>query len=299
MHCLIIGQTGQLAKALQDEVQGGVFTADFLDRNALDLSGSRNDIVSALSKHLNQADAIIIAAAYTAVDNAEKDYTTALAVNGVAPGLIAAEAATRNIPVLHVSTDYVFAGDGTQPYKTDSPIDPLNGYGRSKAAGEIAVLNANPNAAVLRTSWVYDGTGKNFMTTMLRLAKSRDTIGVVADQIGRPTYAVDLARACVIATRALVDRKQGVTGVFHVSNTGPPISWADFARAIFDGAAHTIPHAMTVNGIPSSEFPTPAKRPTYSVMDTTAFEGRFGMDLPEWRNGLARALQSYRKAQDG
>lgn len=295
MHCLIIGQTSQLAKALRAEVNAGIFTADFLGRSALDLSESHAAIIAALTEPLARADVVIIAAAFTAVDKAEEDYDKGLAVNGAAPGFIAAAAAARNIPVVFVSIDYVFAGDGAYPYQADSPLDLINAYGRSKAAGETAVLSANSKGAILCTSWVYDGTGKNFMTAMLRAAESRDTLGVVADQIGRPTYAEDLARACMTTAKALFEKKNGVTGIFHVSNTGEPISWADFARAIFMAAGDTLPRAITGNVILSCDYPTPAKRPTYSVMDTILFESTFSAPLPHWRDGLARALQERKR----
>jgi dTDP-4-dehydrorhamnose reductase len=222
------------------------------------------------------------------VDAAEADYDTALAVNGAAPGVIAAAAAKAGIPVIYISTDYVFQGDANTPYGPEHPVEPLNAYGRSKAKGEHAVLSAQPNAAILRTSWVYDGTGKNFLTTMLRLAETREVLSVVNDQTGRPTYVRDLARATLCAAHHLIDGQQTASGIFHVSNTGEPISWADFATAIFTAARLT----TTVASIPTSEYPTPAQRPTYSVMDTAKFETVFLMPLPHWRDGLARALKA-------
>lgn len=290
MHYLVIGKTGQLARAIQSELDGSDHTATYLDRTACNLSASENMVLSAIDPHLSSVDAIIIAAAYTAVDQAEADYDTALAVNGRAPGVIAKAAASANLPVVHVSTDYVFDGQATMPYPTDMPVDPLNAYGRSKAEGEKAVRDAQPRSAVLRTSWVYDGTGKNFMTTMLRLGETRDALSVVADQIGRPTYARDLAKACLSAADALVAGETAAAGIFHVSNSGDPISWADFARAIFEATTDERDHTLTVTDIPSSEFPTPAKRPAYSVMELASFESAFDFALPDWQSGLERAL---------
>lgn len=287
MHYLIIGQTGQLSRALAAELDDHAITAQFLSRQDCDLAAPAETIRSALAGPMARADCVILAAAYTAVDAAEADYDTALAVNGTAPGVIAAAAAKAGIPVVHISTDYVFQGNARTPYHPDHPIAPLNAYGRSKAKGEHAVLSAQPNAAILRTSWVYDGSGKNFLTTMLRLAETRDVLSVVNDQIGRPTYARDLARATLCAARHLIDGQQAASGIFHVSNTGEPISWADFATALFTAVGRE----TTVIGIPASKYPTPAQRPGYSVMDTTKFETTCLMPLPHWRDGLARALK--------
>ncbi len=293
MRLLVIGKTGQLAQALAREASEQGLDAVFLDREACDLSWPEDRLEAALLEPMRTADAVIIAAAYTAVDKAEEDEDTAMAVNGRAPGSIAKLTAQHDLPLVHVSTDYVFAGTATTPYKTDDPVDPLNTYGRSKEAGERAVLAANPRSAVLRTSWVYDGTNGNFATTMLRLAESRDTLNVVDDQIGRPTYARDLARACLAAARRLASDEDAPTGLFHVSNTGEPVSWAGFARAIFKAAGVD---GTEVAGIPSRDYPTPAPRPAWSVMDTERFETAFGTDLPDWRDGLRRAMAERRTA---
>jgi dTDP-4-dehydrorhamnose reductase len=287
VHYLIIGKTGQLAQAIGVELAQSDVSAEFLSRQDCDLSASAEIICGALAGLLLGADCVIIAAADTAVDAAETNYDTALAVNSTAPGVIATLAAKAGVPVVYISTDYVFQGDANTPYQPGDPIAPLNAYGRSKAKGEHAVLSAQANVAILRTSWVYDGASKNFLTTMLRLAETNDIIRVVNDQIGRPTYARDLARATLCAARHLIEGKPAAAGIFHVSNGGEPISWAEFATAIFKAAGTT----TTVTGIPSSEYPTPAQRPAYSVLDTAKFETSFSMPLPHWRDGLARALQ--------
>ncbi|MGB3455676.1 MAG: dTDP-4-dehydrorhamnose reductase [Litorimonas sp.] len=287
MSLLVIGKTGQLSRALARETDAQGVQAAFLDRQACDLSWPSERIRSALSLQLDKADAVILSAAYTAVDKAEEEETAATAVNAEAPGIIARLCAEHAVPIVHLSTDYVFAGEACEPYTSDHPVEPLNAYGRSKEAGERDVRAANPRHAILRTSWVYDGTNRNFLTTMLRLAEAHDRLTVVDDQIGRPTYAGDLARACLAAVRKLTGDSTFPGGTYHVSNTGDPVSWAGFARAIFEAAGVD---SVEVVGIPTVEYPTPAKRPAWSVMDVGAFEAAFGLDLPEWRNGLARAM---------
>lgn len=270
---LVIGRTGQLARALGRVLDGR--NAVFLDREALDLSRPVTELPS--------ASGVIIAAAYTAVDKAESEPDLATRVNATAVGEIAALCAQTDTPVVHVSTDYVFSGEGHTPWRPDDATAPLGAYGRSKLAGEEALRASGARHAILRTSWVFDGTGGNFLTTMLRLSETRDTLGVVDDQIGRPTYAGHLAEACVAALGGLSD---ATAGTYHVSNSGEPVSWADFATAIFDEAGVD----MTVNRIPSSDYPTPAKRPAWSVMDIADFEAVFGYTLPHWREGLRAAF---------
>lgn len=297
MHLLVIGESGQLARAIAAEASEGGFTADFLNREACDLSGTETELRAALTAPIAKADGIIIAAAYTAVDQAESDQKTAFKVNAQAPGLIGAVAAEADIPVVHVSTDYVFNGAAHTPYAPDAPRKPINIYGHSKANGELALQKSQPRSAILRTSWVYDATGQNFMTTMLRLAETHDTLSIVDDQIGRPTYAPDLARACIRAAEKLIAGNTKAAGIFHVSNSGDAISWADFAVAIFKAAKDITP--PTVTGIPTSDYPTPAERPLYSVMDIDPFEETFDFALPDWQDGLHRAMQARTETQKG
>lgn len=289
MKLLVIGKTGQLARAITAEAPSAVF----LDRQACDLSWSADDLSSALTEPLKHAEAVILAAAYTAVDQAESDEVTAHAVNAVAPGIIAELTAERELPLVHVSTDYVFKGQSDTPYHPDNPTDPINVYGQTKRDGEIAVLSANPRAAILRTSWVYDAAGKNFMTTMLKLGETRDRLTIVSDQIGRPTFAPDLAGAALRAAQGLLEKSADASGLFHVSNSGPAISWADFARTIFERAERygaTIPEVVD---IPSRDYPTPATRPAYSVLDLEPFERAFDFQLPDWSDSLDRAISQY------
>ena len=288
-HITIIGKTGQLARALIHEAELSGVKINSLDRTACDLSGSTPKIEAVIDS-LPATDAIIIAAAYTAVDDAETERSTALAVNAHAPGTIGRAAKKRNIPVVHISTDYVFAGDSCAPYRPEEDLNPVNFYGLSKAKGENALMLAQPRSTILRTSWVYDTTGKNFLTTMLRLAQTRTELSVVYDQIGRPTFAGDLAKASLKAAKALIGNQEDAKGVFHVSNTGDPISWADFATEIFVISEGNIGHKVTISSIPSADYPTPAKRPAWSVLDVSKFEDVFDFQLPHWRDALKRAI---------
>ena len=291
-HIVVIGKTGQLARALSAQAGQLGYEVTSYGRDACDLSASEDEI-RAFAKTLPQCEAIIMAAAYTAVDAAEDDIDAAFQVNGVAPGVFAELCHVRSIPIIHVSTDYVFAGNAKAPIKPDEPTDPINVYGRSKLAGEQAVLNSGARAAILRTSWVFDGTGKNFLTTMLRLAQTRDQLSVVADQIGRPTYAGHLAGACFVALNMLAENAHLQGGIYHVSGTGLETTWADFAKAIFSATKDTRAHIVNVTPIPSSDYPTPAKRPAYSVLDTRDFEQSFNIALPSWHDGLSAALQAW------
>ena len=295
---IVIGQSGQLARALAPRLDTKGYKAQCLSRNDLDLCLPELGLKEKLSA-LPPCDAIILAAAYTAVDKAEDEADLALKINGVAPGVIAAYCAEQNIPLVHISTDYVFKGDANTPYTHNTPTYPINHYGASKLAGEHAITASGARAAILRTSWVFDGTGKNFMTTMLRLGADRDTLGVVADQLGRPTFAGHLADAAIAAAEALCNDNSAAQGIFHVSGTGPIISWADFAIAIFDRTADLRPHKMTVNPIPSSDYPTPAKRPNYSALDTRLFETVFSHTLPSWQEGLEEALKDIKQTLKG
>ncbi len=291
MRIAIIGQSGQLARALIQQCANSSITATSYDRSALDLTADSEEIERFIDNL--ETDGVIIAAAYTAVDQAETDEATVFAVNAEAPAAIARACARRDISLVHVSTDYVFQGKADTPYTVEAPTQPINAYGRSKLAGEEAVIGAQARAAVLRTSWVYDGSGKNFMTTMLRLAQTRSELNVVADQIGRPTFTRHLADACLAVMKDLQsDESSTVRGIYHVTNSGPPISWADFAAAIFERAHEHLPHHMQVSPIPSRDYPTPAKRPAYSVLDLAKFESRFGA-LPHWREGLEQALKDW------
>lgn len=279
MKILLFGEIGQLGQELirragdvELEVRG-LEEADF----------TRPETCTAFVENTD-ADVVINAVAYTAVDKAEEDEVLAEQINATTPGALARAAAARGLPFVHVSTDYVFDGSGDQPFAVDAPTGPLGAYGRTKLNGEIAVRAAGGVHAILRTSWVVSSHGHNFIKTMLKLGAERDRLTIVADQVGGPTPAAALADACLAAARQLVE-DPSKSGTYHVSG-GPDVSWADFAREIFAQAGIT----CEVADIPSSDYPTPAKRPFNSRMDNSATEAAFGLPRPDWRVGLTEIL---------
>jgi dTDP-4-dehydrorhamnose reductase len=229
-------------------------------------------------------DAVINAAAYTAVDKAESDEKAAQIINADAPAAMAQACAARDIPFVSISTDYVFSGAGNSPWTPADPADPQGVYGHTKRDGEVAIVNAGGRYAVLRTSWVVSAHGNNFVKTMLHLGAEREALTVVADQIGGPTGAAEIAQACIKIAKTLVSEPEK-SGIYHFSGASDT-SWANFARAIFDAA--NIPCAVT--DIPSSDYPTPAKRPLNSRLDCTATEVAFGISRPDWRESLTHIL---------
>jgi dTDP-4-dehydrorhamnose reductase len=273
---LIFGQTGQVARELARLVPD----ATFLGRDRADLS---DPAVCAAAIRQALPRAVINAAAYTAVDRAEAEEALATVINGDAPGAIARECAALDIPFVQISTDYVFDGSGTMARATDAPVAPINAYGRSKLAGEQAVMASGARAVVLRTSWVFSAHGANFVKTMLRLGASRDGLTIVADQVGGPTPAADIARACLTIADALGAGAPG--GIQHFAGA-PDVSWADFATEIFVQAGL----ATRVTPIPSSDYPTPALRPLNSRLDCTGLAA-YGLARPDWRAGLTAVLQ--------
>lgn len=249
--------------------------------------------ILALLSQFNGVDVIINAAAYTSVDQAEEDRVTAYAINAVAPGVIAGYCKANKIPIVQVSTDYVFNGKTKTPYNPEDIANPIGVYGASKYKGELAVKASGCDYAILRTSWVYDATSKNFMTTMLHLAASHDELNVVHDQVGRPTYAGDLARACIVCAIKLLEDASYYAGTYHVSGTGEPVSWADFAREIFQAARPYFQKEVIVNNILSVDYPTNVKRPSYSVLNTQSFEDTFNIQLSEWYPSLYFAVKQW------
>lgn len=279
MRLLVFGQSGQLARDLALNLPSG-WEARFLGRDAADLTDPE---ACAATVAEAPVDLVINAAAYTAVDRAEDDEATAYLVNAEAPGAMARACAGRGLPFLQVSTDYVFDGAGDAPFAPDAPTAPLGAYGRTKLAGEAAVRAAGGPHVILRTSWVFSAHGANFVKTMLRLSESRDRLGVVADQIGGPTPAADIARA-LIAIGAGLAQAPEKSGTYHFAGA-PDVSWADFAREIFARAGR----AVTVEDIPSSAYPTPARRPKNSRLDCDTL-AEFGLTRPDWRAGLDAVL---------
>ena len=272
MKLLVFGKTGQVARELQCLAP----RATYLGRDEADLL---NPAACAAAIAATNAEAIINAAAWTAVDKAETEEAAATTVNGDAPTAMAKAAAAKGIPFLHISTDYVFDGTGTQPFTPDHPTAPLGAYGRSKLAGELGVRAANGPHLILRTSWVVSAHGANFVKTMLRLGRERETLNVVADQIGGPTPAAAIAKALLTAADAMI---QGAPGGTHHFAGQPDTSWADFARAIM--AEANLP--CRINDIPTADYPTPAKRPLNSRLDCSAFTAAFGVPRPDWRQAL-------------
>jgi dTDP-4-dehydrorhamnose reductase len=268
----VFGRSGQVATELQH-----LADVTAVGRARCDLA-STEACAAVIESHAPSA--VINAAAYTAVDRAEEEEALAQAVNGVAPGAMAAACAKRGIPFVHISTDYVFDGSGTTPWAPTAQPAPQSAYGRTKLAGEEAVRAAGGCHAILRTSWVFSAHGSNFVETMLRLAESRDSLNVVADQIGGPTPASAIAEACLsIASQLMEDPTK--SGTYHFSGA-PDVSWYDFARAIFAEAGKD----MSVHPIPTSDYPTPASRPLNSRLECGTTEETFGIARPDWRRGL-------------
>lgn len=275
MRVLVFGRTGQVAREIC--ARAGCAQIEALGREAADLS---DPAACAARVAASDADAVIIAAAYTAVDRAEEEEALALRVNGEAPGAIAAAAARRRIPVVHISTDYVFDGSGTAPFAPDDPTGPLGAYGRTKLAGEEAVRAAGGVHGILRTSWVVSAHGSNFVRTMLRLGAERDRLRVVADQVGGPTPAAAIAELC-LGMAGRLGLEPDLSGTYHFSGA-PDTSWAGFAREIFARAELD----CAVEEIGTADWPTPARRPLNSRLDCAATEAAFGIARPDWRAGL-------------
>lgn len=281
MTILVFGKTGQVARELR-AVAPVMAPIIALGREEADLA-----VPGACATAIDHyaPTAVINAAAYTAVDRAEDEEELATQINGAAPAEMAIACAARNIPFVHLSTDYVFDGGSDAPWRPDDPVAPISAYGRSKLAGEQGVAVAGGRYAILRTSWVFSAHGQNFVKTMLRLGGERDQLRVVADQIGGPTPAASIARACLtIADQLANDR--GKSGTYHFAGA-PDVSWAGFARAIFAQAAL----ACDVADIGTADYPTPARRPANSRLDCSATQAVFGIKQPDWQGGLAAVLQ--------
>ncbi|WP_424942559.1 dTDP-4-dehydrorhamnose reductase [Aliiroseovarius crassostreae] len=284
MKLLVFGKIGQVATELQ-RLAGAGLHVEALPQERADLT-QPEECASLIAQ--TNADAVINAAAYTAVDRAEEEEALAMLINATAPEAMARACADKGVPFLHISTDYVFDGSGDAAWTTQDATGPINAYGRSKLAGDQAVLAAGGNAAILRTSWVFSAHGTNFVKTMLRLADTHDALTVVGDQIGGPTPAADIAAALVSMARAMVDGQQG--GLYHFSGQ-PAASWANFAREIFRQASRDV----TVTDIPTDAYPTPAKRPLNSRLDCSKLEEDFGISPPDWTRGLAQVLNDLKQ----
>jgi dTDP-4-dehydrorhamnose reductase len=277
---LVTGANGQLGRELQAIAPAfPQFTFSFHDRATLNIDNPES-IAATLTRE--QPAWCINCAAYTAVDNAESEKDKAFLINGTAVANLAAACRKNNTRLIHISTDYVFDGQSAIPLKETDPTGPVNTYGASKLEGEHLALQHYPEGTViLRTSWVYSEFGNNFVKTMIRLMKERPAINVVNDQIGSPTYAADLAAAILRIITAPIF----VPGLYHYSNEGQ-LSWYEFALAIRELIGST----CTVNPIPTAQYPTPAKRPHYSLLDKSLIRHTYHLSIPDWHPGLATCI---------
>ncbi len=294
LKLLVFGRTGQVATELR-RLSGPDLAIEALGRDAADLSDPDR---CAAAVAATDADAVINAAAYTAVDRAEQEEALATRVNGDAPGAMARAAAARGLPFLHVSTDYVFDGSGDRPWREDDPVAPLGAYGRSKLAGERAVAAAGGAHVILRTAWVFAGHGANFVRTMLRVGATRERLTVVDDQRGGPTAAADIAAALVAIARAFAAGR-GVSGVFHFAGA-PTVTWRGFAEEIFRQADWIA--APEVAPISTKDWtkdrPAAAARPSNSALDCAKIAQAYGIAQPAWREALATAIGELKEIEN-
>jgi dTDP-4-dehydrorhamnose reductase len=276
---LITGANGQLGREFQ-QLKNNFPEYKFLFVAKDELSIADEQAVNSFFTN-NSINVCINCAAYTAVDKAETEKELATAVNSTAVGYLAKACKNNNAYFFHISTDYVFDGKGTNPYTEIEPTNPVNFYGQTKLNGELNAIKENEHSIIIRTAWVYSSFGNNFVKTMMRLMNERESIGVVNDQYGCPTYAADLAAAIM----QIIISNNFVAGVYHYSNKGK-ISWYDFAK---ENAEQTNSNCM-VNGITTAQFPTPAARPSYSVLDSTKISSTFNIVIPEWKESLKKCL---------
>ncbi len=283
---LVSGANGQLGWEIAQAAElFPNFDFVFVDRNAMDLSNP-NELLSIVE--LFAPDAIINTAAYTAVDKAESENELAHTINAEAVASLARIAKQKNIPFITFSTDYVFNGNATSPYLPDTQLEPVNFYGKTKADGEQMAIAENENTIIIRTSWVFSSHGNNFVKTMMRLMKERDALNIVGDQKGRPTYAKDLAHATIQILIALNEGKN-IRGIYHYANAGET-TWFGFAEKIKALAGLE----CDLKAITSDQFPTPAKRPNYSVLDTQKIEKDLGIEIPSWETALSQCISLFK-----
>ena len=286
---LITGAKGQVGYCLTQQLQGK-HEILAVDRDELDIT-DQSAVKNAVENF--RPDVIINAAAHTAVDRAETEVELSEAINVKGPQYLAEAAKNVGAAILHISTDYVFDGQREGKYKETDATDPQGIYGKTKLEGEQAVAKANDKFIVLRTAWVFGEHGNNFVKTMLRLAKTRNTLGVVADQIGGPTYAGDIAHTLIQIAEKIINGETVEYGVYHF--TGEPyVSWCDFAKAIFDEAIsqNVLEKAPLVNAITTADYPTPAKRPANSCLDLTKIHQVFGIQPSDWQTAL-KNIKAY------
>lgn len=294
MRILLLGANGQVGFALHRSLVAHGEIVATTRSGRLPGSNARCEVADLDQPHSLDAlvrrvapDLVVNAAAYTAVDKAESDRESAWRINAEAVEVLARACTTRGIPLVHYSTDYVFPGDAERPWREDDPTAPLGVYGASKLGGEEAIRSGGCQHLILRTAWVYGARGHNFLRTMLRLGADRDQLRVVSDQIGCPTPAVWIAQATALAISRMGDH----SGTWNLV-AGGETSWHGFATAIFEDAVHAglLERAPEVLPVPTSEYPTPARRPAYSRLDTDRLDGDFGIKLPDWRDGVRQVI---------
>jgi dTDP-4-dehydrorhamnose reductase len=283
---LVTGSNGQLGNELKD-IASSFSQYQFIFTDVDELSIVDNEAVTNWFL-AHQPAYLINCAAYTAVDKAETEKEMNNLINGTAVGVLASAAQKSGTKFIHISTDYVFNGNASQPLNEDDGVDPVNAYGASKLLGEQLTFQNNPESIVLRTSWVYSFYGKNFVKTMMRLMNERESIGVVNDQVGSPTYAADLAWAIM----QIITSNKWIPGIYNFSNEGV-ISWFNFANEI----KRLINSPCIVNPLTTEQFPTPAKRPKYSVLDKTKIQKTFSVQLKDWRESLKECVNKLKADQ--
>ncbi len=287
-NILVTGANGQLGQELRQlETRFGNYRFFFAGRDTLSIDDK--DSIESLFQEF-QPGYCINCAAYTAVDKAESEKESARKINAFGAGFLAEACKEFSTSFIHISTDYVFDGTSSKPYKESDRTSPVNYYGESKLEGEKLVSAVNPESIIIRTSWVYSEFGNNFVKTMLRLMKERDSLNVVDDQIGSPTYAADLAEAIM----KIISSTGGgnAAGIYNYSNEGE-ISWYEFALAINELSGSN----CKVNPISSSQYPTPAKRPQYSLLDKSKIQSQFNLKIPEWKDSLKRCIERLKNSQ--
>ena len=288
MRIVVTGREGQVVRSLLERGPVAGHEVIALGRPELDLAGDAAAIVNAVESA--RVDVIVSAAAYTAVDKAESDSDAAFAVNADGPGAVAKAARKLGVPLIHLSTDYVFDGSKDAPYVEDDMPAPTGVYGASKLAGEEVVLATHANVAILRTAWVYSPFGANFVKTILRLAGDREEVGVVSDQRGNPTSALDIADGVLaVAANLVANNDRALRGTFHMTATGAA-SWAEFAEEVFAESAAVGGPTARVRHIGTADYPTPVKRPANSRLDSTKLADIHGVRLPHWRLSTAEVV---------
>lgn len=284
---LVTGSNGQLGKEIQ-RICSTLTGYEFIFLSKSDMPVNQFELVRHIFNTLKPAYCINCAA-YTAVDKAEEEKDLAFEINGEAVGVLAAICSENETKFIHISTDYVFEGNGTKPYVETDETSSINSYGASKLKGEEEAFRYNPETIIIRTSWVYSEFGNNFVKTMLRLMKDKNSISVVNDQLGSPTYAADLASVLL----SIIQYPEWKPGIYHFSNEGV-ITWFDFATAIKDIAGS----AVQINPVSTAEYPTKAKRPAYSVLNNEKIKNTFGIQLKNWKKSLENCIQQIKNAPE-